>query len=83
VSSKPGAGQAAVFVIGILSNSKACGAAKRIDDTYKAALEQEFTLLQERLKGADEEDTSGSVISPLANKEGLVNAFDAKLKGLQ
>jgi Cap4 SAVED domain len=76
---------AAVFVIGILSNSKACEAAKQIDDAYKGALRQELRLLAERLQNSGLTKNIRVVLLyvPLVSKDGLVDAFDAKLKGLQ
>lgn len=76
---------AGVFVIGILSTSKACGAAKQINDAYKTAVRQELNQLQERLKksGLTKKIRLVLLYVPLGNKDGLVDAFDAKLKGLQ
>lgn len=75
----------AVFVIGILSNSKACAAATKISDEYKAALEQEFSAIGDRLakSGLTQNIRIVLVYVPLANKDGFVTAFDTKLKGLQ
>jgi hypothetical protein len=76
---------AGVFVIGILSNSEACGAAQKIDDSYKAALNNEFAVLKNML--LQSELTSSIRVAllyvPLADKNALVTAFDSKLKGLQ
>jgi uncharacterized protein DUF1837 len=76
---------AGVFVIGILSNSKACEAATQIDDAYKSAVRQELILLRERLKqsGLTKDIRLVLLYVPLCSKDGLVDAFDAKLKGLQ
>jgi hypothetical protein len=76
---------AGVFVIGIMSNSVACGASRVIDDAYKAALEKEFAVLRERLdkSGITKNIRVLLLYVPLANKEKFVTAFDEKLKGLQ
>jgi hypothetical protein len=76
---------AGVFVIGIMSNSVACGSAKIIDDAYKAALETEFAVLKQRLEksGITKNIRVVLLYVPLANKDKFVTAFDAKLKGLQ
>jgi hypothetical protein len=76
---------AGVFVIGILSNSKACDSAIQIDDQYKAALQAEFEELTERLKKSGLTKSIRVVLLyvPLATKDGLATAFDSKLKGLQ
>ncbi len=76
---------AGVFVIGIFSNSKACGAANQITDSYKAALGPEFELLRKRLEksGLTKKIRVVLLYVPLGNKASLVDAFDAKLKGLQ
>lgn len=77
--------EAGVFVIGILSDSDACAASKKIDDTYRAALENEFAAIRERLvnSGLTESIRVLLLYLPLASKDRLVDAFDAKLKGLQ
>jgi hypothetical protein len=77
--------QAGVFVIGILSNSDACAAANKIDDAYKAALEKEFAVIRDRLakSGLSQNIRVLLLYVPLADKNALVDAFDAKLKGLQ
>ena len=76
---------AGVFVIGIMSNSVACGAAKTIDAAYKEALEKEFALLKQRLEksGITKNIRVVLLYVPLANKDNFVTAFDGKLKGLQ
>jgi hypothetical protein len=68
-----------------VSNSKACGAAQTIDAEYKGALSKEFAVLQERLKkpGITKNIRVVLLYVPLADKDGLVTAFDTKLKGLQ
>jgi hypothetical protein len=74
-----------VFVIGILSNSKACGGATQVTDEYKAALEREFAAINARLttSGLTKSIRVVLVYVPLADKDGFVTAFDSKLKGLQ
>lgn len=76
---------AGVFVIGILSNSPACGTAKMIDDAYKAALNREFAVLKDSLAKSGITKSLRVVLLyvPLADKDGFVAAFDTKLKGLQ
>jgi hypothetical protein len=77
--------QASVFVIGVLSNSGACAAATQIDDAYRAALEGEFAAIHDRLvnSGLTNSIRVLLIYVPLASKNALVDAFDAKLKGLQ
>ena len=74
-----------VFVIGILSNSKACGAASTATDEYKAALEMELAAISARLakSGLTKKIRIALLYVPLADKDGFVTAFDGKLKGLQ
>ena len=74
-----------VFVIGILSNSQACGGATQITPVYKAALEKEFAAISTRLakSGLTKSIRVVLVYVPLADKNGFVTAFDKKLKGLQ
>ncbi|MCP1838726.1 hypothetical protein ACVIHI_008349 [Bradyrhizobium sp. USDA 4524] len=74
-----------VFVIGILSNSKACAGATQITDAYKAALEKEFEAISARLarSGLTKSIRMVLLYVPLADKDGFVTAFDDKLKGLQ
>lgn len=74
-----------VFVIGVLSNSKACAAATQVTPAYKAALEKEFAAISGRLAKAGLTKTIRVVLIyvPLADKNGFVTAFDRKLKGLQ
>ncbi|MBI1200867.1 MAG: DUF1837 domain-containing protein [Rhodopseudomonas sp.] len=76
---------ASVFVIGILSNSNACATAKTIDDSYKAALKNEFFVLKESLakSGLTKNIRVLLLYIPLADKDAFVKAFDTKLKGLQ
>jgi hypothetical protein len=76
---------AAVFVIGVVANSEACAAAHQIDEAYTAALEVEFSALSQTLSqsGLTENIRVLLLYVPLADKEGFVTAFDAKLKGLQ
>lgn len=74
-----------VFVIGILSNSSACGAANTVSDAYKAELEKEFAAISTRLakSGLTKDIRVVLLYIPLADKDGFVTAFDSKLKGLQ
>ena len=74
-----------VFVIGILSNSKACGGETEISDAYKAALEKEFAVISARLakSGLTKQIRVVLLYVPLADKDMFVTAFDTKLKGLQ
>lgn len=74
-----------VFVIGILSNSEACGAAAQITDAYKASLEKELAAIREKLakSGLTKSIRVVLLYVPLADKDGFVTAFDNKLKGLQ
>lgn len=74
-----------VFVIGILSTSAACAAATDITPEYKAALVKELSEISDRLakSGLTQAIRMVLIYVPLADKEGFVAAFDAKLKGLQ
>lgn len=76
---------AAVFVIGILSNSAACRTATDITDEYKGNLAKEFAAIAERLSksGLTAQIRIALLYVPLADKDGFVAAFDTKLKGLQ
>lgn len=76
---------AAVFVVGILSNSKACQAGTIIDDTYKIALEKEFSSMRQRMERSSLANNIRLLLLyvPLADKDCLVTTFDTKLKGLQ
>lgn len=75
----------AVFVIGILSTSAACGKATQINPAYKAALEKEFAEIAKKLSASGLTASISVVLIyvPLADKDGFVSAFDTKLKGLQ
>jgi len=75
----------AVFVVGILADSKAAQKSKTIDDAYIAALKEELAFLHEKLRAAAFPTKIRIVLIyvPLATKAALVAAFDAKLKGLQ
>lgn len=77
--------QSGVFVIGILSNSKACSAASTLTDGYKAALQNELTAISARIakSGLTTKIRIVLLYVPLADKEGFVTTFDGKLKGLQ
>lgn len=74
-----------VFVICILSNSKACQSATQITDAYKAALTGELSEIRKRLEASGLTHNIRVVLLyvPLADKAGFVSAFDSKLKGLQ
>lgn len=74
-----------VFVIGILSNSKACSAATQISEEYKANLEKELAEISSRIakSGLTKSLRILLVYVPLADKDGFVKEFDKKLKGLQ
>ena len=74
-----------VFVIGILSNSQACGSATELSDTYKAALEEELSAIGDRLatSGLTKKIRIVLLYVPLADKTKFVKTFDSKLKGLQ
>jgi Cap4 SAVED domain len=76
---------AGVFVIAILSNSKACGAATHITDGYRAALEKEFSAISARLakSGLTKSIRIVLLYVPLADKDSFATAFDNKLKWLQ
>ncbi len=76
---------AGVFVIGILSNSSACVAAKKIDAGYTAMLNDEFSVLKDSVtkSGLTKSIRVVLLYIPLADKNRLVAAFDSKLKGLQ
>jgi len=75
----------AVFVIGVLSTSAACGAATQITSEYKIALEKELADISKRLEnsGLTKKIRMALIYVPLADKNGFVTAFDTKLKGLQ
>ncbi|MFG1404393.1 HamA C-terminal domain-containing protein [Xanthobacter sediminis] len=74
-----------VFVIGILSDSKACRGATEFSDAYKAALMAEFAAIRDRLakSGLTKSIRVVLLYVPLADKNTFVATFDAKLKGLQ
>ncbi len=68
---------AGVFVIGVLSNSSACGAAQKIDDAYKVALKNEYSVLKNRLtqSGLTKSIRVVLLYIPLADKDGFVTTF--------
>lgn len=74
-----------VFVIGILSNSKACSSADIVTDAYKSALKNELATITARLtkSGLTQKIRIVILYVPLADKDSFVTAFDGKLKGLQ
>ncbi len=76
---------AAVFVIGILSNSAACRSATQISTDYTNQLEQELNAISERLRksGLTSRVRLSLIYLPLADKARFVSEFDQKLKGLQ
>jgi hypothetical protein len=75
----------AVFVIGILSDSEAAKAAKRIDDAYATRLTGELAKISGKIEtsGLINRIRIALIYIPLATKGELVAAFDSKLKGLQ
>lgn len=75
----------AVFVVGILSDSKAAKLAKKIDDGYLVALKRELAGISKKMEasGLAEKIRIALLYVPLATKAELVTAFDSKLKGLQ
>jgi predicted HAD superfamily phosphohydrolase len=75
----------AVFVIGILSDSEAAKAAKRIDDAYATRLKGELAKICGKIEASGLINRIRIVLIyiPLATKGELVTAFDSKLKGLQ
>lgn len=77
--------QSGVFVIGIISNSKACSEADTFTDAYKDALKNELTAISNRIAKSELTMKIRIVLIyiPLADKDGFVTAFDSKLKGLQ
>lgn len=74
-----------VFVIGILSNSKACEAASALTAEYSSKLVEELGEIRQRLmkSGLTKAIRIALIYVPLANKKDFVSAFDSKLKGLQ
>lgn len=75
----------AVFVVGILSDSRAAKRAKWIDDGYVEALKEEMTAISQKIEVSALSKKIRIVLLyvPLATKAKLVAAFDSKLKGLQ
>ena len=53
-----------VFVIGILSNSNACGSATQITPAYKAALEKEFAAMSGQIR-IDPDNPSSTDLRPI------------------
>jgi hypothetical protein len=76
---------AAIFVVGILSDSKAAKMAKCIDDGYVAALKGELVGISKKMLASDlpKKIRIALLYVPLGSKAELVAAFDTKLKGLQ
>jgi hypothetical protein len=75
----------AVFVIGILADSKGAQGATTINDAYIETLKAELAPLHVKLSAAAFPARIRIVLVyvPLATKADLVKAFDSKLKGLQ
>jgi len=75
----------AVFVVGVLAESAAIKGATKSTPTYVAAAKSELSGLAEALRDSKLHKKLKLMIVyiPLASKEKLVKAFDAKLKGLQ
>ncbi|MDC7789501.1 DUF1837 domain-containing protein [Rhodoplanes sp. TEM] len=76
---------AAVFVIGILSNSAACRSANKVDDAYRSALLPELQAITRQLgrSGLTKKIRIVLIYVPLGDKSAFVKEFDGKLKGLQ
>lgn len=77
--------RAAVFVIGIFSESAAASTSTVRDKEYIAAVKEELALLDEALKKSHDLAKLRLLLVyvPLGRKKELVSRFDAKLKGLQ
>lgn len=75
----------AVFVIGILGNSVALGAAKSFNAPYPQAVLRELDTLSRKLaeSGLVAKVRTLLVYVPLSTKTKLLDAFDKRLKGLQ
>lgn len=74
-----------VFVIGIMSNSKACVEAQLAPAGYLVDVRDELIQITDRLtkSGLTNRVRIVLIYIPLADKEAFVDAFDAKLKALQ
>lgn len=77
--------KSAVFAIGILSDSHSAKAATQRDAKYLEGAKKELLALSESLSSSGLTSTLRIVLVyiPLAGKAELVQAFDARLKGLQ
>ena len=75
----------AVFVVGIMCDSKAASAATSHTQRYIDEAKAEMADLEQRLSssGLPSKLKIVLVYIPLASKKALVNAFDTRLKGLQ
>ena len=75
----------AVFVIGILCDSKAAMASKSINEHYKAEVSRELKIISDKIAASGLTSKLRILILyiPLGDKAGLVQEFDRKLKGLQ
>jgi hypothetical protein len=75
----------AVFAIGILATSKSAAVAKKHDPIYLKAVKAELAALSAKLAASKLAASLKLVLIyiPLADKAGLVDAFDKRLKGLQ
>lgn len=75
----------AVFAVGILCNSKAVAAAKAHDKIYLDAATKELETLEKKLIASALPTSLKLVLVyvPLLSKDGFVEAFDKRLKGLQ
>ena len=74
---------AGVFVIGILSNSSACVAAKKINAGYTAMLNDEFSVLKDSVtkSGLTKSIRVVLLYIPLADKNRLVAASNSETEG--
>lgn len=75
----------AVFVIGILCNSKAAKASKAITEPYKAEVARELKDISDKIAASGLTSKLRILVLyvPLADKASLVKEFDRKLKGLR
>jgi hypothetical protein len=76
---------AAVFVIGIVSESEAAATATRNCKTYLNAATAELAELAKVLREADFEASIrlALIYVPMGNKTEVIEEFDRRLKGLQ
>jgi len=75
----------AVFVIGILSDSKAVAQATKHDQDYIDSATEEIEQLEKKLTASELPAKLKLILAyvPLLNKKVFVDAFDRRLKGLQ